>query len=95
MPDFSRQLQAAMDYAGLTAHTTSAALSRLGLRTSEQHVRRLLRGTGPNSRANPTLLLIAGLAQVCGVPAQWFFGRGDDLPAMLERYAVLAEQRRS
>lgn len=81
-----------MDYAGLTsARAVSDALAAIGLHTSPQHVHRLMRGT-EGRHTNPTLVLIAGLAQVCNVPAQWFFGADESLPLMIDRYGEVASR---
>lgn len=79
LPDFSTRLQAAMDHAGLTPRQVADGLREWGLGTNPAHVHRLLKGEttsaddGIRRRANPTLILVAALAEVCQVPVTWFF----------------------
>lgn len=70
-PDFSARFQAAIDHAGMTPRQVAESLAERGLGTSLSHVHRLLKGG--EHRANPTHLLIAGLADATGVPVTWFF----------------------
>lgn len=95
VPDFSVQLQSAMDYAGLDAKQVSDRLAAVGVESRPQNILRLLKGgdldktssvPGARRRPNPTFVLIAGLAQVCHVPVAWFFDGSSELHDMVERY---------
>ena len=91
VPDFSAQLQAAMDYSGKSISDVADGLAQVGLGTHPQHIHRLLKGDllpdGTRKRANPTFVLIGAIAQVCQVPPAWFFDTlGDSLEELIARY---------
>lgn len=86
VPDFSARLQRAMDYSGLSAVEVAARLGDLGIQTQKQQIHRLVKGH-PDRPTNPTLVMIAGLARVCEVPVEWFFGEDGALDRMWQDYA--------
>lgn len=86
VPDFSARLQRAMDYSGMDAGKVAERLQGLGIHTQKQQIHRLVKGH-PDRPTNPTLIMIAGLAHVCEVPVEWFFGEDGALDRMWQDYS--------
>ncbi|WP_265442595.1 helix-turn-helix domain-containing protein [Flexivirga meconopsidis] len=101
IPDFSGQLSAAMDRAGMSAREVAEALQQLGFGTSRNQINRLVAGeldrtTGQRRRSNPTLILLAGLTEVLEVPPAWWFERSPEvLAAQMERFYSERSRKRT